>query len=155
MDILQTLLLLCCVGLPIGSAFHPRQCGDGKPTPVPRTVNIESAETCTNYPCKLVKGQDATFELDFMADPSVFQVGDEFKSNIYGYLGAASKVPIPWRADGIPEITSKGGNLFHFKLTFPVAAHWPATRAAVLWDSKNGAGQTLFCFKVVVELVSP
>jgi len=153
MDILQTVLLLCCVGLPIGSAIRVRGCNNGKPTPVPETVSVVSAQTCTRYPCLLTKGQDVTFELDFKADPSVFQIGDEFKSDINGYLGRDSKIPIPWRPQGVPEITSKGDNLFHFKLTFPVNAYWPATRAKVNWDSKNGAGRTLFCFLIPVQLV--
>jgi len=150
---LQTVLLLCCVGLPLGSAIDPASCGSDKPTPEPGTVNVVSAETCTRYPCPLVKGQDVTFELDFKADPSVFQIGDEFKSAINGYLGVASKVPIPWNPLAVPEITSKGGNLFHFKLTFPVNTYWPATKARVHWHSKNGAGVTLFCFQIVVQLV--
>ena len=74
-------------------------------------------------------------------------------TNVMGIIGG---VPLPWAvpaADGFP-VCEKVGNMWLYKMRFPVSGLYPSIRSTVTWKINNKDGNNMFCFRMAVALTA-
>jgi len=131
------------------AALSPRPCPGGL-TPISDLTVSSNDEPCTKFPCDLYKGKDTEISLKV-------EVDDRKGSPCDGaphVLGTVGGVPLPWAvpaADGFP-VCEKVGNMWLYKMRFPVSDLYPSVRSIVTWKINKQDGTNIFCFRMAVAL---
>merc|ERR1712228_284686 len=104
---------------------------------------------CRRFPCPLFKGKNTDIALKVQTDKNV-------AAGICSVQGTVGGIPLPWSvpaAAGFPQV-SKAGNVYTYKMRFPVSSLYPSVRSTVTWKVNAPDGSNIFCFKMPVVLRS-
>lgn len=79
---------------------------------------------------------------------------DSMLPTVHGTVGG---IPLPWAvpaAAGYPKVVTIPGG-YSYTMKFPVSSVYPSVRSTVTWDGKDNNGDSIYCFRMPVELRTP
>jgi len=148
---------ICC------DAVRVRLCsGDKKGTAKITDVRISD---CGRTPCKLKKGTDANFEVDFVASEDSAQA----VNNVWATLAI---IPVPFigvhGTDACPQIFTtddansttpagcplEAGKTYTYRNSFHIMDLYPAVSVKVEYGINDENGKMIMCFQVPAKIVS-
>ncbi|KAG5440979.1 Phosphatidylglycerol/phosphatidylinositol transfer protein [Clonorchis sinensis] len=145
-------LLVCSLVLYtpfLASATKFKDCGS-------KNVTVWSVKLtpCNGHPCSLIKGKDASIDIDFMAEQGI----EPGNPSVQGKIGEVY-MPLPLPVGDMcqnlaPSCPIQAGKNYTYRYMIEVSDTYPSIRLDIRWQLQDKNGATFLCVEYPAQLTA-